>query len=289
MEQIKEKVVAGPQQGQAKSKSDWAKQILILTLGITALVLEIFGINSGYLRYMAVVIVMLVATVGLEGFTTSYNQLRQANDKTAMKNRLKLSAEKASTIGVISLTFAVAMGLYNFDTVNSRANSAKFLSVQKQMVAKAKQLGCKLDSSDSKDCQEFHDALNAIWIAIWASDAKGIATGIDSLRTAWQILGIRYPRQQYKEFDAVLEQLDNLKYWSDTVKQQITVVFVALLLPFSVAATTRKLAVAAFDANFSDSHVTWRMVIKRIFLNAWRLMRFWKKSSYKDSPQVSDR
>lgn len=276
MEKVEEKMVVETSKKLPKSKSTWTKQILMLLLIAAAFILEIYGFEFGYLRYMGVVMILLVAAVGLEGFTNSYNQLLQAEDAAAMKSRLKLSAEKAAALGVVSLTLGVALGLYSFDAVNSDANSKKLLSVQEKTTSKAKQLGCEMKPTDSEDCKGYHEALNVLWTALWASDVKGMATGVDNLRTKWQILSIRWPHQHREEFIASIANLDRLKYWSDTAKQQIALLLAVALLPFSVAATSRKLAVAAFEAKFSSTPVTWGEVIKRTWCNAWAWARFKK-------------
>ena len=125
MEKIEEKVVVDTAEKLPKSKSKWAKKLLMLLLIVAALFLEVYGFEYGYLRYMGVVMILLVIAVGLEGFTNSYNQLLQAQEHevSTVRNRLKLSAEKAAAIGVVSLTLGVALGLYSFDAVNVDANS----------------------------------------------------------------------------------------------------------------------------------------------------------------------
>lgn len=225
---------------------------------------------------MAIVAVILVTTTGLNVFTNSYNRLLRAKDKTAVRNRLKLSAEKAAAIGVVSLTFGVAIGLYNFDATNSEANFSKLLSVQKQMLPKAKLLGCQLTPNDPKDCKALHDALNHLWEAVFSSDIKGMAEGVDSVRLKWIVLSARWPHQDLDEFNATAEGLDKLKYRLDKAKPAIALLLAVLLLPFSIAATSRKLAVAAFEANFSEVPVTWSMVSKRALFSAARTMLPWK-------------
>jgi len=263
-----------PQHKSTKSQSDIIKVIVIIVLGSLGLFLEIYGFKFGYLRYLSIDIVALVLVVGLHGFSSSYNRIIEAHDEKEEKNRIKLSAEIAATIGVASLTFAVALGVYNFDATNSEANSSKLLSVQRQMVSKAKILGCQINPSDVKDCKNFYDALNGLWVAVLASDVKGMSSGVDNVRLKWIFLGARWPHQNFEEYKAAIDGLGKLQYWSDTAKQQIALLFALILLPFSVSATSRKLAVAAFDANFSETRVTWRMVARRaLFSLCKRTMR----------------
>jgi hypothetical protein len=255
---------------------DIAKLVLMIGFFAAALFLEIYGFKSGSLIYMAIVVVILVATTGLNVFTNSYNRLLRAKDKTAARNRLKLSAEKAAAIGVVSLTIGVALGLYNLDAINSEANSSKLFNVQKQMMKKANLLGCQLAPNDPKDCKALHEALNSLWEAVFSSNVKGMAEGVDSVHLRWTVLGARWPHQNIDEFNATADGLDKLRYRLDNAKPAIALLLAILLLPFSIAATSRKLAVAAFEANFSDVPVTWGMVSKRALGSAVRTMLPWK-------------
>ncbi|QIF08076.1 hypothetical protein G5A69_10700 [Ralstonia mannitolilytica] len=256
---------------------DIAKLFLMIGFFSAALFLEIYGFKSGTLVYMGIVVVVLVTTTGLSVFTNSYNRLLLAKDKTAARNRLKLSAEKASAIGVVSLTIGVAIGLYNFDATNSEANSAKLFSVQKQMMKKANTLGCQLAPNDPKDCTALHEALNSLWEAVFSSNVKGMAESVDNVHIRWIVLGARWPRQNIDEFNATADGLENLRYRLDNAKPAIALLLAILLLPFSIAATSRKLAVAAFEANFSDDPVTWSMVSKRALSSAGRTLLPWKR------------
>jgi len=246
------------------------KITLILLFIIAAIPLEIYGFKHGYLRYFAIDFVIIVGMVGLNDFVNSYNKIVFAKDRQREVKRLKFSAEILACIGVVSLTLGVAIGLYNLDATNSEANFSKLLSVQRQMLPKAKLLGCEISSKDTGQCKAFHDSLNKLWEAVFASDVKGMASGVDNVRIQWELLGIKWPYQSHGGFIATTQDLDKLKYWSDTTKQQFAFVLAMMLLPFSLAATSRKLAVAAFDARSSDDPLRWRLVAKYAARAAWR-------------------
>jgi len=270
-------VKSHPQRKPPRSWSYAAKGFLMATLAAVGLFLEIRGIKFGYLRYLAIVMAAMVAMFGLDGFTNSYNRLLRTPSTV---KRLKLSAEKAAAIGVIGLTFAVALGLYNFDSTNSEANGEKLYSVQREMIPKATLLGCKNTPSDPTDCQAFYSALNKLGAAVYGSDARGMAAGVDEVRIRWLVLGSRWPFQTREEYYAAVKGLDELKFWSDAEKQRLALSITVLLLPFAIGATSRKLAIAAFDVKFSEVPVTWRMVTKRALLSMWRTMfSFLKKPS----------
>lgn len=121
-------VVENNAESESKPSMSWpdiATSALIITLGVAALGLEIYGFENRSLRYMGTVIVLLVVTLGLSGFTSSYNRLVRAPDMSAVRNRLRLTAEKAAAAGVVSLTLGIALGLYTVDATNSEANFSK--------------------------------------------------------------------------------------------------------------------------------------------------------------------
>jgi hypothetical protein len=268
------------QQEKVSAAHNKLKAFLIIVLGVAALGLEIYGFNSGNLRYMAVVITLLIIAIGLEGFTKSYNQLVLKDGAATTKNSLKLAAEKAASVGVVSLTLGVAVGLNSFDAVNSEANSKKFLDAQTLMTPMARKLGCTINADDQGDCKIYHEALNQMWAAVWASDVKGMTAGAKKIHQAWRRLSVRWPYEDHENFLAASERIDALVYWSDIAKQQIALLLALLLLPFSVAATSRKLAVAAFDAGlYGKQHVTWRRAFGDVLLMVicWKTVSGWWK------------
>ena len=255
------------------SPSDVIKVILMLGLGVIGLFIEFYGWQLGYLVYLAIVIALLVMATGLSAFTNSYNYLFEASDTDVqtVRNRLRLSAEKAAAMGVASLTVSVALGLYSLDATNSEANSAKLRSIQYQMMPKAKKLGCQLVDTDPDDCKRWHKSLNILWDAVLKSDVSGMVSGVDGIRVQWMVLGARWPYQDLQEFYSAIDAIDSLKYTLDRNKQAIALLIAGFLLPFSVGSTSRKLGVAVFEADTVKVPMTWRLASKRALLGCLRV------------------
>lgn len=277
MKRISEKILSqeteekADRQLKAERLKKPAKQGLILLLALIFLGLEIYGFRHGYLRYAAIAGVVFVFVVGLESFTHSYNSLVAGGDPM-VKPRLKFAAEKAAATGVVSLTLGVALGIYSLDATNPEANFEKFVGVVRQMDNEAKVLGCQGFRSDPKDCLELQDTVNKLWEAVSASDVKGMSAGVDDVRMRWNILSVRLPREKRPGFLLAAHGLDKLKYWSESTKREIALLLALMMLPFSVGATSRKLAVAAFEARFSEGTVTWRMVSVRATRSVFRTL-----------------
>lgn len=252
--------------------SRWLSRVLLMLSWLAGagatFWLEIRGLSDGHLRYAAIALAAWTGFACLSGFVGTYNRLvdaRKAGTLTATRNQLKFSTEKIALLGIAGPLVAVALGLYYLDSINQEANFGKYIRVHEKIIPRMDLLGCNTTPRvEDRRCREFNDALGGLQEAVLASDVKGMSDGVAKVRIAWaDLVGARQPRY-FQEYQALIQGLDELEYRSDAWRQASAFLLGLLLLPLVSMTTSRKLALAAYEAKFSAARVTYWGVLWRV-------------------------